>query len=101
MAKHHLYVTLKNSAPDPHEIDRLAGWASSRIGNRTFMDNERGCEPSPYPVTCFKPFPASHEFCYLLSHLLMSLCSLYCKQYGPRSREQSNQLHSVCFHDKI
>ena len=31
------------------------------------------------------PFPANHNFCHLLSHLLMFLGSLYCKQYGPRS----------------
>ena len=80
-------MTLKNSAPDPHEIDRLVGWASSRNGNQTFMDCERGCEPKLYPATCFKSFPVSHEFYCLLSHLLMILGS----QYGPRSREQSNQ----------
>ena len=41
-------MTLKNSAPDPHEIDHLVGWASSRIGNQTVMDFERGSEPKPY-----------------------------------------------------
>ena len=30
-------------------------------------------------------YPASHDFCCLLSHLHMYSGSLYCKQYGPRS----------------
>ena len=29
--------------------------------------------------------PASHDFCHLLSHLLMFWCSLYGEQYEPRS----------------
>ena len=41
------------------------------------------------------PFVASQEFGYLLSHLLVFLGSLYCKQYGPKldcsPRDQSNQ----------
>ena len=37
------------------------------------------------PVGILTLFPASHDFCCLLSHLIMSLGSLYCKQYGPRS----------------
>ena len=49
-------------------------------------------------------FPASHDFCHLLSHLPMYLSSLYCKQYGPRSdcslRSSLIRVHSVCFHDE-
>ena len=40
-----------------------------------------------------------------LSHLLMFLGSIYCKQYGPRSdcslRSTLIWIHSVCFHNKI
>ena len=48
------------------------------------------------------PFSASYNFYHLLSHLLMFLGSLYCKQYGIRSERSSLiRVHSVCFHVKI
>ena len=37
------------------------------------------------------PPPPSHYFCHLLFHLPMFLSSLYCKQYGPKSKEQPVQ----------
>ena len=47
-----------------------------------------------------------HDHQYSFSSLLMFLCSLYCKQYGPRSDcpqgEQSDQgSYIVCIHEKI
>ena len=30
-------------------------------------------------------FPATHDSCHLLAHLLMYFDSLYCEQYEPRS----------------
>ena len=58
-----------------------------------------------HPTYQLNLFPASHNFCCLLSHLLMFLGSLYSKQYGPRSDcSQGSSLiriHSVCFHDNI
>ena len=40
--------------------------------------------------TLLRRLPASPNFCRLLSHQLIFLSSLYCKQYGPRS-EQSDK----------
>ena len=51
------------------------------------------------------PFPSSRCFCRLLSHLVMFLDNMYCKQYGPRSDSSLwsslIRVHCVCFHDKI
>ena len=52
----------------------------------------------------FKLIPASHDFCHLLSHLLMFLDSLYGEQYRPRSDFPGSSLvmgYIVYFHDKI
>ena len=47
-------------------------------------------------------FPASHNLYCLLSHLLMFLGSLYCKQYEPRSDGSQGssliRVHIVCSH---
>ena len=47
---------------------------------------------APLPLTAFmvgcfmfNPFSTIHEFCCLLSCLLMQFGSLYCKKYEPRS----------------
>ena len=45
-----------------------------------------------HPTYQLNLFPANHNFCRLLSHLIMFLASLYCKHYGPRSWEQSEQV---------
>ena len=42
-------------------------------------------ETEVYKLWYINPLPASHDFCCLLSFLLIFLGSLYCKQYGPRS----------------
>ena len=50
------------------------------------------------------PFPAFHNICRLLSHLLMYFSGLYYKLYGPRSdcslRSSLIRVHSICFHDQ-
>ena len=50
-----------------------------------------------------KPSPTSHDFVVRSSRLLMFSGNLFCKQYGPMAflKDQSDQVHSVCFHDKI
>ena len=50
------------------------------------------------------PFPATHHYCCLLSHLLMKFCCLYCKQFGTRSdcslMRSLIRIHSVCYHNE-
>ena len=51
-----------------------------------------------YSSTLFPPAMT----CRLLSHLLIFLGSLNCKQYGPKSEGSSLvRVHSVCFLDKM
>ena len=44
---------------------------------------------TPYKSVSF-PFPAVHNNCCLLSHLLMYFDSLHYKQYGPRQTTQTD-----------
>ena len=48
--------------------------------------------------------PAIHDKLCLLSHLPTYFCSLYCKQFKPRSdcsyRSSLIRVHIVCLHDK-
>ena len=46
-----------------------------------FYDSEMIQQHLPNSNAHQNPFPASHENCRLLSHLLMYFDSLYCKQY--------------------
>ena len=57
-----------------------------------------------YVKTISNSSPASHNFPCQLSHLLIFLGSLYCKQYEPRSGcfqgSSLIRVHIVCFHLK-
>ena len=52
-------------------------------------------------IALINPYPASHDFCCLLSHLLIFLGSLYCKQYGPRLVCSLIRVHSLWISYKI
>ena len=56
-------------------------------------------------IKIFTPFPAKHDFRFLLHSLLMFLGSINCKQYVPRSDCSKGssliRVHSICFYEKI